>query len=331
MRRVALIAAAVFVFTQAMSVGLGADQQQVPQGQGGATQGRQGGQGAQGRQGGQQGQGAQQGQGGNNVQDVVGGVNTPQQNGGGRAGQGGGRGRAAGPPPKPAPRDANGRAILWGYTPQEKGVWLPGSGITITTPIAKYETIPFQPWAKALYDFRQTNELEPHTRCKASGFSRQFETPYGVEFVNLPELDRIYIFDIGGPHTYRTIYMDGRKHPAKLTPSFYGHSIGWWEGDTLVVDSVGFNEDFWIDRGQVPHTTQLHLIEKYTRTALDTMKYELTVDDPGAYTAPFTGTSTLRWESGTELFEYICQQENYAFTLMVGEGTKVDRTSPIVP
>jgi hypothetical protein len=61
------------------------------------------------------------------------------------------------------------------------------------------------------------------------------------------------------------------------------------------------------------------------------MRYELTVDDPGAYTAPFTGTSNLRWQSGTELFEYICQQANQAYTLMVGDGTSVDRTSPIVP
>ena len=191
--------------------------------------------------------------------------------------------------------------------------------------------VPYMDWTRAVSDDRRRMQLEPHTRCKPSGGPRQWLTPYGAELVEIPEAKVAYIFDIGGPHTYRTIYMDGRKHPEKLTPSFYGHSIGWWEGDTFVVDSVGFNEDFWIDRGQIPHTTQLHLIEKYTRTALDTMKYELTVDDPGAYTSTFTGTSTLRWESGTELFEYICQQENYAFTLMVGEGTKVDRTSPIVP
>jgi hypothetical protein len=172
-------------------------------------------------------------------------------------------------------------------------------------------------------------QLEPHTRCKPSGGPRQWLTPYGAEFLELPEAKVAYIFDIGGPHTYRTIYMDGRKHPETLTPSFYGHSIGWWEGDTLVVDSVGFNEGFWIDRGQIPHTSKLHLIEKYTRTSLDTMKYELTVDDPGAYTSTFTGVSNLRWENGTELFEYVCQQQNYAPTLMVGEGTTVDRTSPM--
>jgi hypothetical protein len=147
----------------------------------------------------------------------------------------------------------------------------------------------------------------------------------------MPEMKVAYIFDIGGPHTFRTIYMDGRKHPEKLTPTYYGHSIGWWEGDTFVVDSIGFNERFWIDRSQLPHTDRLHLIEKYTRTAYNQMKYELTVDDPGAYTAPFTATQNLRWEEGTELFEYVCQQDNFAHELMVGTGTSVDRTSPIVP
>ncbi len=186
--------------------------------------------------------------------------------------------------------------------------------------------VPYMPWTLAVSNDRRRNELEPHTRCKPSGGPRQWLTPYGAELIELPEMKLAYIFDIGGPHTYRTIFMDGRKHPENLTPTYYGHSIGWWEGDTLVVDTVGFNEGFWIDRGQLPHTTQLHLIEKYTRTALDSMRYELTVDDPGAYTAPFTGTSNLRWENGTELFEYICQQGNEAPTLMVGAGTSIDRT-----
>jgi hypothetical protein len=186
-------------------------------------------------------------------------------------------------------------------------------------------------WTRAVSDDRRRNELEPHTRCKPSGGPRQWLTPYGAEFLELPEQKVAYIFDIGGPHTYRTIYLDGRTHPENLTPTYYGHSIGWWEGDTLVVETVGFNEGFWIDRGQIPHTGQLRLIEKYTRTGLDSMRYELTIDDPGAYTAPFTGTSNLRWENGTELFEYVCQQANQAHTLMVGTATSVDRSSPIVP
>ena len=190
---------------------------------------------------------------------------------------------------------------------------------------------PFQPWAKALLEDRQNNELEPHTRCKPSGVARQFLTPYGVEIVDLPELERVFIFDIGGPHTYRTVYMDGRTHPANFSPTFYGHSIGWWEGDTLVIDTVGYNEGFWMDRDGLPHTDKLHTIERLTRTDAAALKYELTVDDPGAYTKPWTGGMTLRWEDGTELFEYQCQQSNYAPELMVGQHGKVDRSTLIVP
>jgi hypothetical protein len=229
----------------------------------------------------------------------------------------------------PAPRSASGRVLLGGATPSDKGVWTPLFGIL--DPILEFGKVPFQPWARALYVDRQGHELEPHARCKASGISRQFLTPYGVEFVEVPELQQIYIFDIGGPHTFRIVYLDGRSHPIDLKPSYYGHSIGWWEGDTLVVDTVGFNEGFWIDRGQLPHTTQLHLVEKYTRTSVGSMRYELTIDDPGAYTRPFTATSNLRWEDGTELFEYVCQQANYAGNLMVGVGTSVDRSTLTVP
>jgi hypothetical protein len=258
--------------------------------------------------------------------------------GGGGGGRGGGAGRGGGQggqggreaaPPKPAPRDVNGRAILGGENPKDTGLWLPVFGIT--DPILAAVKVPFQPWAKAVYDDRQKHELEPHTRCKPSGVARQFLTPYGVEFVDLPELERLYIFDVGGPHTYRTVYMDGRPHPRDLTPSFYGHSIGWWEGDTLHVDTIGYNEAFWLDRRGLPHTEALHTLEKFTRTNQAQVKYEVTVDDPGAYTAPWTTTFNLRRENGQELFEYVCQQANYAGELMVGDQTKVDRKTDIVP
>jgi hypothetical protein len=234
------------------------------------------------------------------------------------------------PPPAEAPRNGEGRVLLGGATPADKGVWTPMFGIT--DPIAPADSVPFQPWARALYDDRQAHELEPHTRCKASGVARQFLTPYGVEFVELPEIERIFIFDIGGPHTYRTVYMDGRSHPRDLTPSYYGHSIGWWEGDTLVIDSMGFNEAFWLDRRGLPHTEAMHTVERFKRTDAETIEYEVTVYDEGAYTAPWTGGFALQWDKGQELFEYVCQQANYAHELMVGgERSSVDRSSPIVP
>jgi hypothetical protein len=236
-----------------------------------------------------------------------------------------GRGRGQAKPSAPTPRNADGRALL-GTTTADKGVWTPVFGIT--NPLAPLETIPFQPWARQLYDDRQDYQFEPHTRCKPSGFARQFITPYGVEFVELPELKRIYIFDIGGPHTYRTVYMDGRSHPEHLEPTFYGHSVGWWDGDTLVIDTVGYNEEFWMDRRGVPHTDRLHTIERFTRTNHDTVSYEMTVDDPGAYTKPWNAKFNLRWENGTELYEYVCQEDNIAAEDMASLKEHEDTVNP---
>ena len=312
---VALLAgAALFVFAQAANP-LSAQQQgqgaAQPAAQDGAAEGRQGGAAGQGRRGGGQGrQGGAQGQ------------------QGGRQGAGGRGGRQAGPPPAPAPRNAEGRGLLTG---EKKGDLLWTASLGIRDIPVEAETIPFQPWAKALWEEREKHELEPHARCKASAMLRQFLTPYGTEFVEIPEMQRIYIFDVGGPHTYRTIYMDGRSHPTNLTPSYYGHSIGWWEGDTLVVDSLGFNEGFWWDRRGLPSTEQLHFLERFTRLDAQNMRYEFTVDDPGAYTAPFGGTLNIRASNGTELFEYICQQANYAHELMVGDQESVNRTTTTVP
>ncbi len=148
---------------------------------------------------------------------------------------------------------------------QQSGLWLtsyrPGDA-----PFFDIESVVFKPWAQGLYDTRQEHDLEPHARCKASGAIRQFLTPYGVEIVEIEALKRLYLFDIGGPHTYREVYMDGRGHPADLVPTNYGHNIGWWDGDTLVIDSTGYNEDFWFERAGLPHTEAAHVREYFRRT-----------------------------------------------------------------
>jgi hypothetical protein len=245
--------------------------------------------------------------------------------------QGGQRGQRGGPvrPAAPAPRGPNGRPLL-SQPPGQPGLWI--GGITNLanadgTPLK----VPYQPWTQAVAQDRRQNAFEPHTRCKPSGGPRQFLTPYGVEFVELPDLQRLYIFDIGGPHTFRIVYMDGREHPKNFTPDYYGHNVGRWEGDTLVIDSVGYNEKFWFDRGTHPHTEKLHMVERLTRVDMNTIRYEVTVDDPDAYTAPWSGQFSLRYVPGDELFEYVCQDDNFAPELMIGALESVDRTSPIVP
>jgi hypothetical protein len=248
-------------------------------------------------------------------------------------------------PALPAPRNADGRVLL-GTRPGEIGLWLPFSGAlerlthpeNVAPEVAaafprrpKLSEVPFQPWARALHGYRAANQLEPHTRCKPSGGPRQFMTPYGVEFVEARELQRIFILDLGGPHTYRTIHMDARSHPKVLVPSYYGHSIGHWEGDTLVVDTRGFSEAFWFDRTGLPHTELLHMIERFTRTDSKTIAYEVTIDDPGAYTATWSSGFLLGWDPEVEVFEYICQDNNLASDLMLGSQESVNRTSTILP
>lgn len=233
------------------------------------------------------------------------------------------------PDPRPIPRGDDGRPTFGGETVETKGLWT--GRIGITTPIAPPETVPFQPWARALWEAREEHELEPHARCKPSAGARPFLTPYGTEILELPDLERIYIFDVGGPHTWRTIYMDGRTHPEDLEPSYLGHSIGWWEGDTLVIETVGYNEGAWIGRRGLPHTEATRTLERLTRVAYDEIDYKITVYDDTAYTGPWTGGFPLRWGEGTELFEYICQQGNQANELMLGDYDAVDRTTTIVP
>jgi hypothetical protein len=247
-------------------------------------------------------------------------------------------------PAKPTPRWSDGRVNL--NSPSgEPGLWTGNGGRLAVNPNSyepnttrnapiHIDDAPLQPWAKALTNFRHLNVLadEPHTRCKPSPGPRQFVTPYGIEILDIPELKRVFILDVGGPHTFRTIFMDGRLHPPadQLAPSYYGHSIGHWEGDVLVIDTVGMNERAWMNRDGIPHTDRLHLIERVSRPDFNTLKYDVTIDDPGAFTTTWTSGFSLTWSAGTEMFEYICQDNNLAPETMVGnEG--VLRSERIAP
>ena len=171
---------------------------------------------------------------------------------------------------------------------------------------------PFQPWAKAVYEYRQRTLFkdDPYNRCIPPGGVRHFQNHYGVQFVEQPEVGRILLLMGGGDRNWRIIYTDGRPigHKDELVLTYYGASTGKWDGDTLVVDTVGFNEKFWFTNGGLPHTEALHLTERLTRSDFNTLKYQVTVDDPQAYTRPWSGGWTIQWVPDEDIQEYFCEE-----------------------
>jgi hypothetical protein len=173
---------------------------------------------------------------------------------------------------------------------------------------------PFQPWALGLYEHRQQRGLRDDPlflNCKPPGGVRHFQSPYGVELIEDRERERIFVLVGSGNRNYRIIYLDGRAQLGQVSgdddnPLYYGRSVGHWEGDTLVVSTTGFNEDFWFTNGGLPHTNQLSITERFSRPNLETLRYAVTIDDPGAYTEPWSSSWELRWVE-EEMPAYFCQ------------------------
>ena len=210
----------------------------------------------------------------------------------------GGRGGPA-TPAGPTPHLPDGTVDL-------SGAWM-GSGSNsgdISKGLKPGEQLVMLPWAEALMKTRKSQD-DPEANCLPTGIPRG--APYPWRLIQTPE--RYFILFEGNIHSYRQIFMNG-KHPEDPDPTWYGHSIGTWDKDTLVVDTVGLNDKFWFDYLGHPHTEKLHTIERYTRTDLGNMTIDVTIDDPGAYAKPFTTTGRARLQPNTELIEYICQENN---------------------
>jgi hypothetical protein len=223
---------------------------------------------------------------------------------------------AAKAPAQPAPHLASGRVDF-------SGVWRPADIFLIediSLGLKKGDSIALTPAAEEIMK-RHLSKDDPETNCLPTGVPRQ--APYPWKIVESPPY--IYFLFEGNIHSYRQIFMDGRGHPADLSPTWYGHSVGHWErsaehsgNDTLVIDTVGFNDIFWFDFVGHPHTEQLHTIERYTRTNMGTLAEEVTIDDPGAYQHPFTIVAAHRLLPKDELMEYICQENNRDVRHLVG-------------
>ena len=230
---------------------------------------------------------------------------------------------------KPTPRWPDSQPRL-GALPGETGYWaIPSAttlverGVTVeadangllTTVADAPRVAPFQAWARDLYVYRQRAFLKDDPmflHCLPPGGPRQFQNRFGVQFLEQRDRQRVFVMMGGGNRNWRLIYTDAREQKGQVqgdadNPLYFGRAVGRWEGDALVVDTKGFNERFWFSNGGLPHTQQLHLVERFSRPDFDTLRYDVTIDDPGAYTRSWSAGWTLRWVPGEDMPEYFCQ------------------------
>lgn len=169
---------------------------------------------------------------------------------------------------------------------------------------------PFNAKGKQVWDERRAQPAsDPENRCLPSGVPRIMYMPYSMEILQLPS--RVVMIYEGGTHIFRSIPIGtkaGWKHPADPNPTYLGDSYGWWEGDSLMVDVVGFNDRTWLDTAGHPHGERLHVIEKYTRLDSLNLEYTATIEDPEYYTKPWTATTSATYRPKDRLKEYICQE-----------------------
>jgi len=219
------------------------------------------------------------------------------------------------PPQKPTPARSN----LPVGVPDLQGLWLSKWIVDMANGRYAEKTVevPFTEWGKKLWTER-TGTLQkddPTLNCWPTGLPRQAGTPYPMQIIQTPT-QAVILYE-GAAHTYRVIPTDGTPH-GPFDELWMGDSVGHYEGDTLVVDVANFNDKTWLDSSGHPHSDKLHLIEKYRKTDDDTLRYEVTIDDPIAYTKPWTTAYIYKRQQGA-LMEYWCTENNKDKEHMVGK------------
>ena len=180
-------------------------------------------------------------------------------------------------------------------------------GVPAGQGVVEGNEIPYQPWAfvKKQENFENRLIADPETKCYMPGVPRITYMPYPFQILQFP--DRVLIL-YEYVHVTRTIYMEGSSHPEGHIDFWMGDSRGRWEGDTLVVDVIHFNDQTWFDRAGNFHSSALHVVERYTPTGPDHLSYEVTIEDPNVFTRPWTMSMPLyrRQELDVQLLEYEC-------------------------
>ncbi|HLG55330.1 MAG TPA: hypothetical protein VI485_08355 [Vicinamibacterales bacterium] len=203
----------------------------------------------------------------------------------------------------PAPRLPDGK-------PDLSGIWNAADGRFLTN-IARRAGFdaPFQPWAAALFKERQDNEGRdrPAGRCLPHTIPTAMMVPnYPWKVVQTPALTVILFENFT---QWRQIFTDGRDYPTERAPTWFGYSLGKWDGDTFVVDTVGFNDKAWLDDGGHPRSEAMHVTERFRRRDFGHLDVEFTFDDPKAYTKPWTVTVPFNLLPDTDIIENVCENE----------------------
>jgi hypothetical protein len=212
----------------------------------------------------------------------------------------------------PAPKTADGK-------PDLSGVWTTKGGYTgnIARDLKPGE-LSFTPWASELYKHRVATQgkEDPQAACVLSGVPREHVVPYPFKILNS---DGMIVILYEALHSYRQIFMDGRKLPKDPNPTWMGYSVGRWDGDTLVVESSGFVENNWLDNNGHPGTEAMKLTERFHRRDYGHIDLELTIDDPKAYTKPWTVHLEFNATPDTDLIEYVCDENEKDLKHLVGK------------
>jgi hypothetical protein len=168
--------------------------------------------------------------------------------------------------------------------------------------------IPMRPEAATLFQQRVQSFAagRPSGRCLPHGIPDAMLIGADFKIVQNPGLTLILYEEF---NHYRQVFTDGRNHPGEMTPAWFGYSIGKWDRDAFVVDTAGFNDRTWLDDHGHPHTEALHTIERFRRRDFGHMEMQLTIDDPKAYTAPWTAAMQFRLLPDTDLIEDVCDNE----------------------
>ena len=214
----------------------------------------------------------------------------------------------------PAPKTSDGK-------PDIEGVWqvpVPPLLLANLAKDIKAGELSMTPWAEALYKQRRATESkdDPHHSCIVGGVPRTYLPPYPFKIVNHPGVV-IILFE--AMQTYRQIFTDGRALPNDPNPTWLGYSVGRWEGDTFVAETTGFKDAGWLDTDGHPLSDGLRVTERFRRRDFGHLDVEVTINDPKAYTKPWTVNLPLTYQPDTEIIEFICNENNRDLPHLVGK------------